>query len=586
MSKIKILPPQVAAKIAAGEVVERPASVVKELIENSIDAQADQITIQLEQGGIGKIRVVDNGQGMDKDDLLKCFKQHGTSKISSAEDLNQVRSLGFRGEALYSITSVSKTTIQSKTGQERSGNQVVINGGKVERISPVGIPRGTQIIVENIFFNLPARKKFLKKERTELLQIINVVTKTGLAFPKIGFFLNHNQKTILDLPKNQTLAERVETLLGKALFPYLIPIEIDRPHFNLKGFIGKPQIARENRSKQYLFVNHRPVVNQVASAAVSKAYGSLIPPKSHPLFILFINLPPQLVDVNIHPRKQEIKFINSSFVFHTIYQAVLNQLENSNLTFKAESYPFITDSKKITTSLTDKQKAEKKYSYSFKKTKRPKNNLFLDQTKEEKLPWEQSDIGEKTQEIIQIHNLYLISQTPNGLLIVDQHAAHERILYESLLKGFTKNKDKPLNQSLLIPLTLNLSLSETQLLTENLPVLKKIGFEIEEFGKNSFKITSVPHPLKDRDVKGIISEVLDDILEEKPIRDVDKKSLRLISYLACRSAIKAGDYLTLEQRENLLKQLGKTKTNYTCPHGRPAKIKIDLKELNKMFKRR
>ncbi len=581
MGKIKILPKKTASKIAAGEVIERPASVVKELVENAIDAKATRIKIEIEKGGINKISVIDNGEGMDKKDIEQCFKQHGTSKLFSENDLHHITSMGFRGEALYSITAVSQTKIRSKIKTDLQGTIIELSEGKINHISPIGMPTGTHITVNQLFFNLPARKKFLKTPATEFRHITDIIVNNALAFPKIAFYLSHNKRVVFDLPENQNLTERANLLLGKSLSQYFIPLQAIQPHLKISGLITKPQASRETQAQQYIYVNNRRIKNKIITVAVKQAYGNLLAPQSYPLFILFLNILPDLIDVNIHPRKEEVKFINSQQIFNGVKIAVSKALETHKLTYI-------------------KQTPDKYHPFSFKKQPvypKPTISYLKDspipfrkksfKTETTKLPWETDDQETTKQlDILQIHKLYLIYQTPTGLCLIDQHAAHERILYEQLLADFKKKKKKANTQPLLVAETFDLSASESLFLKKHLEIFNKLGFEIEEFGQNSFKINSLPHVLENQNGEILIKEVLDDLLENKTPRKIDKKNQKIISFLACRSAIKANDFLTLEKRQTLINQLNQTKTNYTCPHGRPVKIEISLKELDKMFKRR
>lgn len=583
MGKIEILPTHIANKIAAGEVVERPASAVKELLENAIDADATQITISIEQGGTKKIQVVDNGCGMDKEDLQKCISRHATSKVKSEEDLEKIKSMGFRGEALSSIAAVSKIRIKSKLSEETSGHQLTSEGGKIKSIEPIGIPPGTSVTVKDLFYNVPARKKFLKTPRTEFRHISEIVTDNALSFTDIAFKLVHNGREIFNLAKSASSDSsnlrnrelRIKELLGGSLSDNLLPLFFDHHHLKIEGFVTKPQAATERAQHQYIFVNQRRVHDKTVLGAVRKAYGTLLPTKSYPPFLIFLKMPYDFVDVNVHPRKEEVKFAQPDFIFRSVKEAVAKALAKNDLTYQKTDGAF------------------RRQQFS-PKTPPARGVPELDSEAEEPqrylkrvLPWETGELDSPSREadILQIHNLYLIKETAGGIAILDQHAAHERILYEQLLEDFKEEKAQRSVQPLLVAETIELAPPDAEILKDNLEVFDKTGFEITLFGKNSFKVDAVPTILKDRHAASLISEIIADLKDNRAPRDVDQKDLRTISFLACRSAVKAGDSLTPEERRAIVNNLEQTKTKYTCPHGRPAKVEISLKELKKMFKR-
>lgn len=566
MTKINFLPPELAAKIAAGEVVERPAYAVKELIENSLDAGADSIRIDIEKSGLQKIMVTDNGEGMNREDIQLSYQRFTTSKILKDDDLEGIKSMGFRGEALASIAAISNVTIKSKIKSETAGTEVYITGGKLESISPVGMPTGTSIVVENLFYTVPARQKFLKSQQTEFRMIVQIVSNSALAFPEIRFLLTHNKKTILDLPKNQTPLERAKTLLGNSMVKNLVPLTHDESYVQLSGFIAKPQLSTKSLSKQYLFINGRNVKNKLISSIVKDIYGTLLEPDAYPIFILFLKTPYEMVDVNVHPRKEEVAFHNEETILKAVSQAVSSSLQSNNLTF---------------------------YDNRWQKSKRDSETVLhirdggtstyaAEVLKEEILEKKTKII--KSAEIIQLHNLYLVTETENGFLLVDQHAAHERILYQKFSEAFVSKKKKPEKFKLENPVLLDLSPEEREILKEYIEMFGEYGFEIVE-NDDTFTLISVPELLKDRDNKEIITEMLEDLSEGKIIRDIDTKSERMLSYLACRGAIKAGDKVTKDDAKKLLEDLSKCKNPYTCPHGRPTQIEITMKEMNKLFRR-
>ncbi|HSW97402.1 MAG TPA: DNA mismatch repair endonuclease MutL [Candidatus Saccharimonadales bacterium] len=560
MKTIHQLPQQVISKIAAGEVIERPAYAVKELIENAIDAKAEYITINIEEAGLKKISVTDNGIGMNKEDLLECFRPHTTSKISTEEELTRIQSLGFRGEALASISAISNLTIKSKTNHEAEGIEVKIKSGTSEKISPIGIPLGTTVLIENLFHTVPVRKKFLKSQATEFRHIVEIVIQYALAFPDIRFFLTHNKRIILDLSKNQTLIDRIKLLLGKDLFEELIPISRQTSYLKINGYLSKPQLTATTLSKQFIFVNNRRVHDRFISGAVKEAYGYLLEQNSYPIFILFFTIPFERVDVNIHPRKDQVNFADRKTFIEEIRKEIRETLEQQNIIYN----------KKLLYS------PKSGFTHSFA------GKLLKDSI----TPW-----GIKTEKINsnapveQLHNLYLVTQSSKGMVMIDQHAAHERILFEQFRKEFGEKKQLFSAYELPRSETLELSITDKELINEHEKILKKLGIRIDHFQGNSYIISSIPQFLKDRDIKTYIRELLDTFSEEKNVTEIDRQTKKMLAYLACRSAIKAGEKLTKQQMKDLIKKLEETKNNETCPHGRPTKIIVSLLDLNKLFKR-
>jgi DNA mismatch repair protein MutL len=569
MKTIHQLPQDIIAKIAAGEVIDRPAYAVKELIENAIDAKADYITIQIEEAGLKKIIVTDNGSGMSREDIEECFKPHTTSKISQIEQLLGITSLGFRGEALSSIAAISNMTIRSRRESETSGTEVVIKNGVVNKISPVGIPAGTTIIIEQLFHNVPVRKKFLKSQATEFRNIGEIVMQYALSFPNIRFFLNHNKKIILDLPKNQNILERIKMLLGNDIFSNLIPIEIADAYITINGFLSKPQLTTSTTNKQFIFVNNRRVQDKLISLALKEAYGNLLETHAYPVFILFLTLPFEMVDVNVHPKKEQVNFTNKQFIFETIKNAIRKTLEQKNITFR-----------------TIRWKQDPLYDEKTNNLYAPKKGLtnsFAGKILKDSVS-SNLQISEivKDAPIEQIHNLYLLVATKQGFIIIDQHAAHERVLFEKFTEEFKKQKRETKKYSLKTPINLSLSFSEAELLKENMQLLEEFGFSIDQ----SQEIKKIPEFLKDHNIEKLIHELLDELSEEKSINVIDTQSNKMLAYLACRSAIKAGETLTKKQMKELVTTLETTKNNATCPHGRPTKIAVSLSEINKLFKRK
>lgn len=554
MGVIKSLPEKLISKIAAGEVVQRPASVVKELLENSIDAGATYIKIEIENAGIKKILVTDNGCGMIEEDIADCFKPHTTSKLLHEDDLFSISSMGFRGEALSSIAAVSNVVIKSRVASEISGNIIEIENGEIVRQNSIGMPIGTSVLVRNLFAKVPARKKFLKSVRTEFRHILDIVVAAALSHPEIGFFLAHDNRIILDLPEQHSVSERVRLLLGKDVYENLIPVSHESDYHKISGFVTKPQISTKTRSKQHIFVNKRNITNDLISSAVKDAYGSLLMPREHPVFILFFETPSSMVDVNIHPRKEEVAFTNENEVYESFRGSIGRIFEQEDLQYQFDDF------------------VEEAVEYDFQ-------DIVADFMRDE------DESFYDTEKILQVQKLYLVKQTKKGILMIDQHAAHERILYEQLLDQI-KNKKTGFSKVLPEPLLIDLSLSEIEVLREYIEILNKLGFEIENFGDSTYKINATPFYVNELGAQTLIKEILEDLMQGKTPGSIDAKTERALSYVACRSAIKAGDYLNQDERQELFEELEATKTIYTCPHGRPVKMELTMNELAKMFKRK
>lgn len=551
--KIKKLSPHIISQIAAGEVIERPAFAVKELIENAIDAQASQISIEVEDSGLKKIIVSDDGVGMKKEDLLVSFLPHTTSKILREDDIHAITTLGFRGEALSSIASISYLSIQSRHKSTISGHSVILSQGKLVSDSLIGMPIGTIVTITELFGHIPARKKFLKTAKTELRIILDIVTDFVLLYPTISFTFIHNNKQYFKFTRQHTLDRRIQELLGDSLFVNVLPISFESSYITLSGYISRPQYSIKGSSKLFLFVNGRRVTDPLIASAIKDAYKNLLEYGAYPIVILSIKLPPEMVDVNIHPRKQEVRFINPDTIYSTVMQAVTDTLHANNLTFINVSW---------------KDGGTKTHLGRILKTKLLED---IDQIRD-------------NTETIQIHDLYLIRETKKGVMIFDQHAAHEAVLFRKLHSLYQKEKRENSQKPLENPILLDISLPDTEILLEHRVLFEKIGFSFEEFGK-SIRINSIPELLKDRNIIDFIQECIEDLRENKPIKDIDKKTYRMLSYIACRAAIKGGTKLTQFQMKELIESISLSDMTYTCPHGRPVKVELSLQTLHRMFKR-
>ncbi len=565
MQKIHVLSKEIIAKIAAGEVIERPAFAVKELIENAIDAHADTIEIAIEESGLKKITISDNGEGMNRKDLELCILPHTTSKLHHNDDLLTIKTLGFRGEALSSLATIAqKMNVKSRTIHEVGGTIIHLRLGKIEEVSPIGAPIGTTVTIHNLFHSVPARKEFLKSSQTEFRLITDIVTDFAISYSSIHFVLKHNNKTILDLPKKIDTLNRIKILMGTSICNQLIPITFEEGYLKIHGFIGKPQIASKQQNKQFIFINNRKVTDKLISLAVKESFGTLLPSSLTPIFIFHITIPPEIIDVNVHPRKEQVEFQNRKAIFDSIKQAVSETLTDNNLTFRLSKFRDDTSAKIGETN-------------SF-------SGIFL---KDTVLSSEKSTASSfnKNAPIIQIDTTYLISFNNDGIVLIDQHAAHERILYERFIETFTEEKNKKLTYSLARSLTLSLSLADLQLIEEYQDEFEKIGFKFEHFQGSTIIIREAPIIFKGRNLEKIIKDMLEDLSQEKSLSSIDLRTRRMLSFLSCRAAVKAGDQLTDKKMREILSGLSTTNNNSTCPHERPTRIPITHVDLQKMFKR-
>lgn len=560
MSKIKVLPAQLINQIAAGEVVERPASVVKELFENSLDAESTQIVLEIASGGRELIRVTDNGCGLSPVEARMALERHATSKISKAEDLFQINTFGFRGEALPSIASVSEFSLKTRLADETAGFELTLSAGKLQSEGPAGLAPGTQITVRKLFWNTPARLKYLKTEQSELTQIVKTFTEIALVHPEVSFTFIKDGKEYLNLPAKQELVTRLEGLLNLPQ-EKLLPVYLEGFDFKLSGFISKPELNFKSKSKQIVYVNERPITNPLVNYTVREAYGTLLPPQVQPAFVLLLEIAPELVDVNVHPRKTEVRFVNQVEVLNKFKQAVSQTLRKNDLTpgFNQTSSPTTTFSTNSVTSSPEKQ-----------------GNLELEMEVQEK-----NDAGSPYRAIGQVENSYILSSSSSGLVIFDQHAAHERLLYEALLA----NQIKPKQQTLLMPRLLKLSPQEDATFQEFKQDLQALGFDFEALGNLSYSLSSVPAPLGNTDIEKLLSESLGELSEVGKIKNSTAKLDRLLKTMACKAAVKFNDQLSLLEQQALLDKLHKLENGYTCPHGRPLKFEISYQELRGRFGR-
>jgi DNA mismatch repair protein MutL len=553
MAKIKILKEEVRNRIAAGEVVERPASVVKELIENAIDANTKKIIISLKKAGKNLIKVTDDGFGMEYEDLLLSYKPHSTSKLEEIDDLNNIKSLGFRGEALSSIASISHLRIETKTKTEELASFIEVEAGKLIKEGKTNHPTGTSVEVRNIFFNAPVRKKFLRTDDTELYHILEIVTQYSLILPQIYFYLENNDKKLMEFKETESQEERLQKVLNINLKDFIF-IKHQNPLFKLKAWFSNPKLNFPNRKKQYFYVNKRVVRNPMLYYVVSEAYKEMLPPNRHLQVILMLEMDPKLVDVNIHPTKREIKFRREKEIRDILSQIFKEKLKGEKV---VKEIKFGNESILSETPLVYEKKSQEELSFQA--------NKHL--------------IEEKKSYLIYKNN-YIIFTDKDEINIIDQHAAHEHLLFEKISENF--NEEKIEKEKLLLPIVINLDVSQATLLKENIEFLNKCGIDIQEFGENSFILRAKPVWLK-KDLNKLLNEVISDLSSDYP-KDLEKRKHRLIDTLACHSAVKKGDKLSPAEIEKLIIDLKNTKTPY-CPHGRPAIIKISWDRIEREFLR-
>lgn len=584
-NRIKILPIQIANKIAAGEVVQRPASVVKELIENSIDADSTRIIVEVIEGGTNLIRVVDNGCGMTREDALLAFERHATSKIDRAEDLDSIHTFGFRGEALPSIAAVSKVELITKTQDASSATRVRIEGGRLIDVQEQGAPTGSLIDVQELFFNTPARRKFLKTTSTEMGHISHIVSQEALSHPHISFKLIHNGQEIINAPITNNPLDRVASFLGWELSRELIPISFKTNLIEISGFLAPPTRTRANKDWQSFFINHRYITSKTITHALYSGYQTLLFNDRHPIAIIFINLDPNMVDVNVHPTKSEVRFYNEGQVHEWLVKAISQSLSGANLVpaikLPETETPLPQQQERI------KGAIDRYFQRQIQEPARPFQSTAWPRRESPTLSLPLSAQPAKTwlklYPLAQIHNSYILAQNEEGLFIIDQHACHERVLYEQFCLE-AKEANIPA-QMLLIPITLETDHKASEVLKQNLDLFNSLGFELEGFGQNTFILRSVPHLADKSDPKELVFDLIAELQSLEKTRDIQEIKKQIIISLSCHSAIKAGNKLTYQEIESLVHQLEATNLPYTCPHGRPTIIKMGLEELEKRFKR-
>jgi len=592
MSKIKILPEILSNKIAAGEVVERPASVVKELVENALDANSTRIIIEVEKGGRSLIRVSDNGSGMNRDDALLAPERYATSKIYKDEDLFAINTLGFRGEALPSIAAVSKFCLVTKDQTSQTGAEVVVEGGTIKKVSQVGAPLGTMVTVRQLFFNMPARRKFLKTVNTEMGHIADTVSSMALGQPDIQFRLIHNGKVIKNWSATGDDVGRIVDVLGKDIKNNLNKIEFTSDFLTVQGWISSPRITRSTSRGIYLYVNQRFVRNRVIQHALFQGYGSRLMKGQFPVAVLFIHVPCDQLDVNVHPTKHEVKFAQQKKIHDAVTGVVaecLRLADQPQWLPKRFPEPEPMDAKsRISESVPHFSIPKKEISTQYPATRiqQPaspwKQDLRFTPTSGQTELWARKRFGD-LKVIGQFHDTYILCESADGLVLIDQHAAHERILFEQLKNRSLASKKS--SQRLLIPETIDLGYREAKILEGLIPDLNELGLEIEPFGGNTFVVKSVPALLENKEVKPLVMEIVEKIAQIGFTPGLEKAIDKCLILMACHGAIRANQKLSDEQIKGLLDQLDQCDQPSNCPHGRPTWISWSIKDLEKSFKR-
>jgi DNA mismatch repair protein MutL len=614
MGRIRLLSETVASQVAAGEVVERPASVVKELIENSLDAGARNIDVVIRRGGISLVRVIDDGCGMDRDDALLSLERHATSKIRSAADLQAVATLGFRGEALPSIASVSRFRVTTREAGAIAGTEIVVNGGKIDVVRDGGEAPGTQVEVRSLFYNLPARRKFLRSENTESRNIEHQIHLQAIGHPEIGFSLVRDDRILFQLPPTATLGDRIRDLYGVELLHRLVEVNgAASPKIGIRGFIGQAGLSRQNRSQQLVFVNGRAIESSLITGAVREGYHTALMKGQYPATFLFVELDPGAVDVNVHPAKREVRFRDPNGVREGVVRCIQQTLEHTRADWQekfrapirpsagAPGKPAPDFALRPEVSTPDEAHRELPHLVAVAGAADPGRTPVTEVVGQaHRLPRPHVDsasdalalqphasrtASQQQFEIIGVlSKLYVLMENANGLVLVDQHAAHERVLFEELRRRM-EQQGVP-TQKLLLPQTFDVPPRDADWIEHNLSVLQRMGIGIESFGPDTFKIDSLPSFLDVSDAAQFMRKVIDDLKSASNSASATRLGEEMIAKSVCRHAVKANDPLRYPEVEKLIRDLLDCDLPYCCPHGRPTMIQISLAELEKKFGRK
>jgi DNA mismatch repair protein MutL len=603
MGRIALLADEVANQVAAGEVVERPASVVKELVENSIDAGAGRIEVAIARGGAAVIRVVDDGIGMDRDDALLSLERHATSKIKSGHDLARIHTLGFRGEALPSIASVCRFRLSTRLHDGLEGTEIVVNGGKIDSVRASGEAPGTQIEVRSLFYNLPARRKFLRSENTEASHVHHQLSLQAIGHPKIGFVSIRDQSIMFQAPPTKALGDRIRDLRGPELLEQLLEITPEAADgITVSGFIGKVGVGRSTKAEQILFVNGRPVENITIQHGLREGYHTALMRGQYPVTFLFLDMDPEAVDVNVHPSKREVRFREPDLVRNCVAQTIRMTLEADRARWR-QSFQKPTETPKtdVRALMTDPTPplippAEQ---FALRRDWADFRSSSIDPVPvPEDVPPQEPDLpmsgisvpidlpvpSSEFKILGVLGKLYILMENEGGLVLVDQHAAHERILFEQLRRQM-ESKGVPI-QRLLIPLTVSVTPKDYDWISINAPTLEKMGFALEPFGNSTLKIDGIPQYFRTDDPSVTIRQLVDELRSMTTVTSRLRMGEDVIAKTVCRHAIKANDKLRQPEVEKLLRDLMACDLPYCCPHGRPTMIQIGYGELEKKFGRK
>jgi DNA mismatch repair protein MutL len=592
LPRIRQLPSSVITKIAAGEVIERPASVVKEMLENSIDAGSTRIEIDLEQGGAELIRIVDDGCGIEPDDLPLAFASHATSKLADADDLFRISSMGFRGEALASIGGVARVTLQSRARGRDDGAEVRCEGGELTEVRPWNGAPGTRIEARHLFFNVPVRKKFLKTHSTELGHIIDVVQRIALAHPERHLVLRHNSRLVLEAPASAGQLDRIGLFFGNEVRDKLYPIEADQGPVRLTGWVADPSCERGNAKLQYLFINGRWVRDRSLGHALQEAFRGLLMTGRYAIGFLFVTLPPEQVDVNVHPTKSEVRFRDAQAMYHLVRASIKHKLSDLNLMPRLQLPPETAWPQNGATLPAEAPNIFSRGPAEEEGFASPRG----DRAAEGPAPWDAPLVSRPSPaaisvpspdprlgRAIQIHDSYLVVETSAGMLVIDQHALHERILFEQLRRRI---RDGQLEvQRLLVPEPVDLPAEQAACVLEAKDELKQIGLDVEDFGGGTVLLGSYPALLDRATPVDIFKSVVDALMNRERAPTKEQVLHHLLATMACKAAVKAGDPLTPEEISHLMKLRDLAEDSHHCPHGRPTSLQFSKHELEKQFRR-
>ncbi len=589
---IKVLDQETINKIAAGEVIERPSSVVKELVENAIDAGATAITVEIKDGGISLVRVTDNGSGIAKDDIPLAFLRHSTSKIKSIEDLMNVSSLGFRGEALSSIAAVSQVELITKTSEDFSGCRYIIEGGEEVSLEEVGAPEGTTFIVRNLFYNTPVRRKFLKTAATEAGYVSSLIEHLSLSHPDISFRFISNNQNKLHTSGNMNLRDIIYGVYGRDITGNLIEISGKTQDIEISGFIGKPVICRGNRSYENYYINGRYIKSGIITKAIEEAYKGYIMPHNYPFTAIHFKINPSILDVNVHPTKMELRFSKNEFVYSFVLDTVRNTLRSGELAAQVKLHetpvsPVIENKKspqkfkerlpepfELKRSMNLIREDNKAAEYAKKTVEPVQTSLFDSPLMEAKSPDEYRIIG-------QLFGTYWLIEYGDKFYMMDQHAAHEKILYERFMKHL-KEKDMD-TQMIMPPVIIELTMQQENAYRQHKKAFERLGFEIEEFGGGSYKVTGLPAGLPNVNLKQMMIDMIDGLTSDSHT-DLDVITER-VATMSCKAAVKGSNKLSFEEAGELIQELMQAENPYNCPHGRPTLIVMSKYEVERKFKR-